>query len=123
MHEFSVSSDIVQTVLSTTEENKAKKVLSIQLEVGELALINVGQVTFWVEELFKGTVAEGAKVKVKKVRARIRCEECAYEGGTKPDQPNAFDYLSPHSCPRCGSLRIQIKKGRELILRNIEAVR
>jgi hydrogenase nickel incorporation protein HypA/HybF len=123
MHEFSLSSDIVQTVISASEENRAKKVLSIQLDVGELALVNVEQVTFWLKELFKGTPAEGAKIKVKRVRARIGCDECGYQGGTKSEKRNAPGGPAPCSCPQCGSFRIHIKKGREFILRNIEAVR
>ncbi len=123
MHEFSLSSDIVQTVLTATQKNNAKKVLSIQLDVGELALVNVEQVTFWLKELFKGTAAEGAKVKVKNIKARIRCEECTYEGGTKSKELKPLADVSPYACPRCGSPRIHIKKGREFILRNIEAVR
>ena len=65
MHEYSISAEIVKTVLDTAENNGAKKVLSVQLEIGELALLNVEQVKFWIDELFKGTVAEGAKVRVK----------------------------------------------------------
>ena len=67
MHEFSISSEIVRTVLDTAEKNHGKRVLSIQLEIGELTLLNLEQVTFWIDELFKGSVAEGARIKVKKI--------------------------------------------------------
>ncbi len=48
MHEFSISSEIVRTVLDTVKKSNGEKVLSIQLEIGELALLNVEQVTFWI---------------------------------------------------------------------------
>ena len=74
MHEFSISDEIVRNVLAAVKENKGTKVLSVQLEIGELALLNVEQVTFWIHELFKGSVAEGAKVKVRTIKAHIQCE-------------------------------------------------
>ena len=68
MHEFSISDEIVRNVLDAVRENNGQKVLSIQLEIGELTLLNVEQVTFWIHELFKGSVAEGAKVKVRTMK-------------------------------------------------------
>jgi len=123
MHEFSISNEIVQNVLDTAKKNNGKKVLSVQLEIGELALLNVEQVTFWIHELFKGTIAEGAKVKVKTIKARIRCESCGYKGGMKLDQKEPFRHFIPYSCPKCSSFQIKVEKGRECTLRRIQAVR
>ena len=123
MHEFSISSEIVRTVLDTAEKEKAKKVLSIQMEIGELALLNVEQVTFWIHQLFKGSAAEGAKVKVKKIKARIQCESCRYKGRINTDQQDPFQHFIPYSCPKCGSSQIKIEKGRECVLKRIQAVR
>ena len=71
MHEFSISSEIVKTVLDTTKKSSGKKVLSVQLEIGELTLLNGDQVGFWVKELFKGSAAEDAEVKIKTIKAGI----------------------------------------------------
>ena len=122
MHEYSISAEIVKTVLDTAENNSAKKVLSVQLEIGELALLNVEQVKFWIDELFKGTVAEGAKVKVKKIKAEIECTECGYRGPTS-DLKNTPNHLTLLSCPTCGSFQIEIKKGRECLLQRIQAIK
>jgi hydrogenase nickel incorporation protein HypA/HybF len=123
MHEFSISSEIVRSVLDHVKKEKGKKVLSIQLEIGELALLNVEQVTFWIYELFKGSVAEGAKVKVKTIKARIKCESCGYKGGISLDQQDPFQHFVPYSCLKCGSFQIRVEKGKECILKRIEAVR
>ncbi len=123
MHEFSISSEIVRTVLEEAEKNRGKKVLSIQLEIGELTLLNLEQVTFWIQELFKGSVAEGAKIKVKKIEARIRCEACGYEGRNTSDQKDFFQHLIPLSCPKCGAIQIKIERGQECVLKRIQAVR
>ena len=123
MHEFSISSEIVRNVLDTAKANDGKKVLSIQLEIGELALLNVEQVTFWIHELFKGSVAEGAKVKVKTIKARIQCESCGYKGGMNPDRQDSFRHVILYSCPKCSSFQIKVEKGRECALRRIQVVR
>ena len=123
MHEFSIASDIVRNVLDTAEENKGKKVLSIQLDIGELALLNIEQVTFWVQELLKGSIAEGAKVKVKTIRARVACEACGHKGGVSSDQADPFQHFVPISCPKCGSFQMKIEKGRECYLRRIQVIK
>jgi hydrogenase nickel incorporation protein HypA/HybF len=123
MHEFSISSEIVRTVLNTAEKNNGKKVLSIQLEIGELALLNVEQVSFWIHELFKGTVAEGAKIKVKTIKARIKCESCGYQGKAKYEPGDIFQHLAIYQCPKCGSFEIKVEKGRECTLRKIQALK
>ncbi len=123
MHEFSISSEIVQNVLDTARKNNGKKVVSVQLEIGELALLNVEQVTFWIHELFKGTVAEGAKIKVKTIKARIECESCGYKWGMSLDRQDPFRHVILYSCPKCHSFQIKVEKGRECTLRRIQVVK
>jgi len=123
MHEFSISSDIVRTVLDTVEKNTGKKVLSIQLEIGELTHLNGEQVSFWIKELFKDSVAEDAEVKIKTIKARILCKACGYKGGIGSGQEDSFRHLVLQSCPRCNSFQFKIEKGRECILRRIQVER
>jgi len=123
MHEFSISSEIVRTVLDTAEKNHGKRVLSIQLEIGELTLLNLEQVTFWIDELFKGSVAEGARIKVKKIKARIRCKACGYKGQNSSDEKDVFQQFVPLSCPQCSSSQLEIEKGHECVLKRIQAIR
>lgn len=123
MHEFSISSEIVKNVLDTAEKNNGKRVLSVQLEIGELTLLNIEQVTFWIHELFKETVAEGAELKIKTIKARIYCKTCGYKGEVRPDQEDSFRHLALPTCPQCSSFQIKVEKGRECILRRIQVAR
>jgi hydrogenase nickel incorporation protein HypA/HybF len=123
MHEFSISSEIAKNVLDTAEKSHGKKVLSVQLEIGELTHLNGDQVGFWVKELFKDSVAEGAEIKIKMIKARIRCTACGYKGGRESDQEDSFRHLIPATCPRCNGFQIKIEKGRECILRRIQVER
>ena len=123
MHEFSIASEIVRTVLDTAEKNNGKKVLSIQLEIGDLTHLNGDQVGFWIKELFKRSVAEDAEVKIKTVKARIRCKACGYKGGLRSDREDSFRHLALQTCPRCNSFQFKVEKGRECILRRIQVVK
>jgi hydrogenase nickel incorporation protein HypA/HybF len=123
MHEFSISSEIVKNVLETAEKNSGKKVLSVQLEIGELTLLNLEQVTFWIHELFKGSIAEGAKVKVKTIKAQIYCKECGYKGGIRSDQEDSLRHFTPPTCPQCNSFQIKVGEGKGCILRRIQVER
>ncbi len=123
MHEFSISSEIVKTILDTTERNGGKKVLSVQLEFGELMLLNVEQVTFWVGELLKRSIAEGAEIKVKTIRAKIKCGACGYRGGLTSEGDHMLQGFTLQCCPECGSFQIKIEKGQECLLKNIQLLK
>jgi hydrogenase nickel incorporation protein HypA/HybF len=123
MHEFSISSEIVNSVLATVEKNKGKKVLSVQLEIGELTHLNGEQVSFWVRELFKGSVAEGAEFKIKTIKTRIQCKSCGYKGGIRSDRKDSFRHLNIQTCPQCNSSQIKVVKGQECILRRIQVLK
>jgi len=123
MHEFSISSEIAKTVLDTAQENKGNRVLSILLEIGEITLLNGEQVKFWVQELFKGSIAEGAEIRIKNVRVRIECESCNYQGSPLIDPKDGVGYLGPLSCPKCKAFQVKIKKGSGCILKQIRMVR
>jgi hydrogenase nickel incorporation protein HypA/HybF len=123
MHEYYIASEIVRNVLDAVEKNSAKKVLSVRLEIGELAIPNVEQVTHWIQALFKGTVAEAAVIKVKTIKALLRCNSCGYKGKNIPGRKDIFQQFAPFICPRCGSPEVKIEKGQECMLRKIQAVK
>jgi hydrogenase nickel insertion protein HypA len=105
MDEFSISSEIVKTVLDTAERNHGKKVFSVQLEIGELTHLNGEQVAFWVKELFKDSVAEGAEVKIKAIKARIHCIACGYRGGQSDLTERIHSSTSLSILPKCQSFQ------------------
>jgi len=117
MHEFSISSEIVRTVLETAEKNDGRKVLFIQLEVGELMLLNVEQITFWIHELFKGSPAEEAEVKVRMIQARIACKTCGYRGKADSERVDVLQHFVSLYCPKCRSLQVKVEREGSAYLR------
>jgi hydrogenase nickel incorporation protein HypA/HybF len=123
MHEFSISTEIVKSVLNTAEENNGKRIVSVQLEIGESTHINPEQVAFWIRELFKGSMGEKAEVTIRTVKTQVKCKTCGYRGGLTSDRKGSFHYPSLQVCPKCRGFQITVEKGQECLLRRIQVIR
>ncbi len=120
MHDLSVSQAIARTVLQQANEKRARKILSLNLELGELTFLNPEQIHFWLKELFRDTPAQGAKIYIKKTLSRIKCKKCEYEGSVSlRDDPFYHVYSPGLRCPCCNSTSLEIKAGRECLIKRI----
>ena len=59
----------------------------------------------------KGTLAAGARLEIVVVPVKVRCPDCGGE---------AVREDSDYSCAGCGSRRVEIVEGRELVIEKIE---
>lgn len=120
MHEFSISNAITRSVLQSAKDNGAKSVSSIDLEIGELTLLNPSQVRFWLKELLKKTRARNAKIRIKSIKPKVRCKKCKYAGPMKKEDKPLYHFYPPiFACPKCKSTEIKIVKGEECLIKNI----
>ncbi len=126
MHDISISQAIAETVLKKARDKKARRVLSLKLEIGELTFLSPEQIRFWLKELFKGTLAEGIKIHIKKIFCLIRCKGCSYEGDmglrNDEDDPLYHIYFPIMKCPKCSSFSLEIKKGKECLVKQIRII-
>jgi len=121
MHEFSTANQIVRSVLETAKKNKAQKVLSFELEIGAFTFLGKEQLSFWIGELLKNTIAAGVKLKIQTIKPAVECTDCGYKGDIKLDYDPVYHFTLPSlKCPQCDSINIKLKKGRECLLRNIQ---
>ena len=121
MHEYTISISIAKTVLTSAEENQAQKVVAINLEIGALVFLNPEQVEFWLKELFRETIAKEAEIRIKNIKPKLKCLDCGYEGEMKFEDNSIYHiYFPSFFCPQCSSYNIQIIRGRECLIRNIE---
>ncbi len=124
MHELSISQSIAKIVLRKASEEKAKNILSVEVEIGELTSFNVEQVAFWLEEIFKKTQAKDAKIQIRKIHSQLRCRDCRWQGKMNAkDDPLCRTYFLTSRCPKCGSSTLEIRKGRECLIRRIRISR
>ena len=120
MHELSISQTIAKTVLEKASEQKARNILFVEIEIGELTLLNPEQVEFWLEEIFKKTPAKDAKIQIRKIHPQMKCQDCQWQGKIKGrDDPRYHTYFFNPPCPSCGSTSLDIKKGKECLIKRI----
>ena len=107
--------------MDKAREQKAAKVLCVDIEIGGLSFLNPEQVAFWVKMSFERTLANGAEVNIQMVEPQISCRACGYVGTLKMEDDSLYHMLLPSfSCPGCRSSEIEIEKGRECSVRRIE---
>lgn len=122
MHEYSMTSQIVESVIEEAEKREAKKVLDVYLVIGNLTFLNPEQVGFWYRALAKDTVLEKSRLHIERKEGTVKCPSCEYEGGFKyEDDPIYHVPLPVLSCPRCGGV-VKIVEGKECTIKSIKLV-
>lgn len=105
MHELSVAMSIVELVEERAQAEKGERVTSVELEIGAMAGIVREALEFAWEPATNKTMLEGSELKISWIETESKCLDCNHL--YHPD--SSFD-----PCPKCGSYRSEILKGREL---------
>lgn len=121
MHEVSISHAIADAVLKESAKQEAKKILLVELEIGELSLLNPEQVEFWLRLAFEKTPASEAELKIELVKPEVHCSACGYTGTLETKDDPLYHLVMPvFKCPQCGSGEISVKRGKECRIKKIE---
>ena len=120
MHEFSVTSQIVEAILKEAEKHSAKKVVEVHLDVGKLTFLGLEQVRFSYEVLVKGTIMEGSKLRIEEKDGIVKCSSCGYKGDFQYEDDPIYHIPTPTlHCPKCGET-VEIVGGRECTIRDVK---
>jgi hydrogenase nickel incorporation protein HypA/HybF len=114
MHELPVTKSIFQIVLKHAEMGDVKKVISVNLEIGALSDLQTEWVQQYFDRLSRGTVVEGAKLRINRVPAVFLCNRC--QGSFEIKSLLEEDL----SCERCQSRDVTLISGREYHVKNME---
>lgn len=108
MHEMSITQEIIDLCLKHTT---GRRVLSIDVEIGELTSVMPEAVEFCFEACTRETLLEGASLNIFKTPGIAQCNEC-----------NATNPITElyGECQKCGSSQMIIISGEELRVREIE---
>jgi hydrogenase nickel incorporation protein HypA/HybF len=109
MHEFSLACGIIDVVKETVESQPVKRLISVTVEVGQLAMVNPEQLKFSFEVITEGGPFEGAEMIVEMQPAVAKCK-CGFEGALGDE-----DYV----CPECGGF-YELLSGRDICVKNLE---
>lgn len=112
MHELS----IVETLISQVEKEVLQsgqqgRVVGLNLVIGRLSGVNADSIRFAFQLLTPETSLDGVELSIEEPRAKCRCKDC--EASTEIGELVA-------SCPVCGSQRVTIVDGQDLLLDSIE---
>jgi hydrogenase nickel incorporation protein HypA/HybF len=120
MHEFSVMTQIVDSILSEAKKRNAKKIEQVDLQIGEYTMLGDEQMSFAFEVLSKDSILEKAKLEISHVPGRIKCT-CGYDGPVPLDEDSHHRTVPIMECPKC-KRPAKITEGRECLVRNIRMV-
>lgn len=125
MHEVTVAQTVVDSVLAEAESQGAESVTKITLVFGELALINVEQISFWISSFLEETIAAGAELTFETVAGKVECRDCGTvsDVAVDPDDKLLHYAVPDFTCSSCGSPNTFICQGREMLIKNIQVVR
>jgi hydrogenase nickel incorporation protein HypA/HybF len=122
MHEFSMTSQIVDSVLAEARRRNAKRVLSVRLVIGKLSFLNLDQVRFSYKVLVEGTLLAGSRLYIKEQDATVECPFCGYKGGIKYIEDPSCHFKFPSlSCPKCGK-DVNVVGGQECTIKSLKLV-
>jgi hydrogenase nickel incorporation protein HypA/HybF len=107
MHELAITQSIVDAVAERFGE---RRISGVRLEIGRLSGVLPDAVRFCFDLVAEGTAVAGARLDIDEPAGRACCRECARE--FEADYPILL-------CP-CGSARVDVVAGGELLIRSVE---
>lgn len=112
MHEVSIAVDLQKIILEVADKHKLNKVSTINIQFGEMVQIipDIFQSAF--KEVCRGSLSEGAEVKIEILPVKIKCVRCFSEL-----EILKYDY---YTCKKCNSTDIEIIQGKEVLIKSIE---
>ena len=111
MHELSLISAIIKVLREKVREFNVRRVLQVNLTVGELTNVEEATLNAVFEVCVEGTELAGAKLVMEHVPARGKCRHCATE----------FALVKYRlQCPQCNRQGVEIVAGKECYLNSME---
>lgn len=112
MHEMAVVENIIKVVEQKLKESGQKgEIKKVNLKIGKLTCVEPEALKLSFEFMSKETSLEKASLLIDSVPITGICKDCRKE---------LLLEKTDFTCPACGSLRVEIKTGRELFIESFE---
>ncbi|MFT3890992.1 MAG: hydrogenase maturation nickel metallochaperone HypA [Anaerolineales bacterium] len=111
MHELAVTQSILDISLRHANEAGAKRVIDINLVVGQFSSIVDDSVQFYWDIIAKETIAQGATLHFNRIPGEMTCSACGHI--FRPSDET-------FACPSCSSSQVRITKGEEFRVDSID---
>ncbi|KKN11143.1 hypothetical protein LCGC14_1029520 [marine sediment metagenome] len=120
MHEFAFAMNIFKVAEATALKYKAKKIIEVLLEIGELTLIVPELLQRSFEMATHGSIAEGAKLTISIIPGKIKCRQCENISEVTITEEAQLTGLQLFQCKHCKSKDTEIIEGRKANVKNIK---
>lgn len=110
MHEFSLVRNLLRQVDTLRREQKAERVVSIRVSVGEFSGVEPELFRDAYELLIEETPMQGAELQMTCVPLESRCDCCGWDFAVE-----RFRF----ECPKCNSRDVTIISGEGLVLESV----
>ena len=137
MHELSLAGAVIDTA---ERHAGGRRVVHIQLRLGELRQVVPESLAFYFEHVARGTLCEGAILEQELIPAKLGCENCGekwdldavhapvpgpHAWGQTPSVQGQVPQLRARArvsfrCPGCGGAEVAIQSGNEFEVESIE---
>ncbi len=114
MHELSVAAFLLDRVEHHADRLEAGKVTAITLLVGDRSCLGDDALRFSFDLLTAGTVAEGARIIIRRTPMQFHCPRC-----DAPYTPAEADF----ACPACETIGQVTDDGSEMMIESVEVAR
>jgi hydrogenase nickel incorporation protein HypA/HybF len=121
MHEVSVMSGIVESVLKELEKHDVLRVEEVVLTLGELTFLGEEQLQFAYEIITRDTLLNGSKLVIEPEETELLCLSCGFQG--KADKLGEEYHMSMPSlvCPKCRG-KVKVLKGQSCRVTSMKVV-
>ena len=122
MHELSIASAVVESVLEYLAAHEVKRLLTVRLAVGELSHVEADQLRFCYMAITRETVMENSTLEIENVAAVVNCPRCSYRGRPKYWE-NALSAapIPTLECPDCQGA-VEPVEGNDCAIKTIQFV-
>jgi hydrogenase nickel incorporation protein HypA/HybF len=112
VHELSATQGVLQIALDAAAGAGARRVLGIDIVIGELTSMVDDSVQFYFEALSRDTPAAGAQLRFRREPAVASCSSCGHRAEVRPP-------LLP-VCEVCGGHAVTVSGGQAFYVDSIE---
>lgn len=116
MHELPVIQSILDICLKHARMNEVKKIIAIELQVGEMSDLEPEWMQTYFDAFSKGTLAEGGQLRIEKIPVVFRCDACAHSFSVSIRKESEI------ICPKCKAKKHSMVSGREYYVGNMEVI-
>lgn len=116
MLETELAAEVARTVVADAAQVKAMRVVEANVVVGAMRQIDEALFVQRLSEALHGTVADGARINLKRPAVTMRCAACGEV------YPVTLGDKASYVCPKCGGEKRELATGMELGVEDMQVM-